>query len=162
MNLKFYLEKLKGSEEFKKFVEENAGAFLCSGFFILDKGSGEGNKYHLDYYVPSSKKMFSFQLKSGVDLIPVDANEHVPVELGDCDFVFEDVEKLIVEEMERKEVKKKMQKILLSLQNVEGRDVLVGTIFVSGLGLIKINIDVVDMKVTEFEKKSFFDIVKRG
>jgi hypothetical protein len=56
-------------------------------------------------------------------------------------------------------------KLLFSLQNQEGRDHLIGTIFVSGLGMLKCSIDLQDKKIVEFEKKSFFDImrvVKKG
>ena len=36
---------------------------------------------------------------------------------------------------------------------------LIGTVFISGLGIIKVNIDIKDKKIIEFEKKSFFDMV---
>ena len=49
--------------------------------------------------------------------------------------------------------------MIFSLQNVKGKDVLLGTIFVSGFGMIKVNIDLKEKRITDFEKKSFFDML---
>jgi len=46
------------------------------------------------------------------------------------------------------------------LQKLDGRDVLVGTAFISALGMLKIEIDIKDKKITDFEKKSFMDMMK--
>ncbi len=160
MNLQFYLEKLYASEEFKGFTKENPDAFLCSGFFVIDK-SGNDNKVHFDFYVGG--KMFSFQLEDSIKLVPIEMiNKEVPEKLlSDCDFDFEDIEKMIVEKMAEQEVKSKIQKILLSLQKVEGKIFLVGTVFISGLGMLKINIDLSEKKIVLFEKKSILDIVRK-
>ena len=162
MNLKFYLEKLHASEEFKKFIEKNPDAFLCSGFFIIDKIENDG-KQHLDYYMPSIKKTFSFQLENEIKLVPIEMiDEKVPAKiLFDYDFDFEKIEQIILNEMIYKGIKNKLQKILLSLQNSEGKNVLVGTVFISAMGLLKVRISIPEMKIIEFEKKSFFDILKK-
>jgi len=47
MNLSTHLKKLKSSEQFKRFIKENPKAFLCSGFFVIDK-EGTDNKKHFD------------------------------------------------------------------------------------------------------------------
>ena len=162
MNLKFYLEKLHASEEFNKFIEKNPDAFLCSGFFVIDKIENDG-KQHLDYYVPSIKKTLSFQLENEIKLVPIEMiDEKVPAKiLFDYDFDFEKIEQIILNEMIYKGIKNKLQKILLSLQNSEGKNVLVGTVFISAMGLLKVRISIPEMKIIEFEKKSFFDILKK-
>ncbi len=162
MNSQFLLEKLKDSEIFKKFMKENPSAFLCSGFFVIDKTGKEGNKQHFDYYVPSIKKMFSFQLEDNVRLVPIEVfNENVFEEISlDYDFDFQDIEKKIIREIEEKGIKTEIQKILLSLQKLKGKDFLVGTVFISALGMIKINVSLPDKKIVKFEKKSFFDMLK--
>ena len=161
MNLKFYLEKLYASEEFEQFRKENPEAFLCSGFFIIDK-QGQDNKQHFDFYLPSERKMFSFQLEERTKIVPVELlNNKIPKKiLLNYDFDFKDIEELIINEMKRQNIKNKIQKILLSLQNLDGKDFLVGTVFISTLGLLKINIDISQKKITEFAKTSFFDMIK--
>jgi len=167
MNLQFYFEKLLNSEEFRKFKDENPDAFLCSGFFVRDKTGKEGDKQHLDYYIPSTKKLFSFQLDSKIEKVPIEIVDDGNFEkLSDnLDFNFEEIENLLLEEMKKKEMKEKAQKIILSLQRKEGKNFLIGTIFISTLGMIKVSINLDENKIVEFEKKSFFDmfkIIKKG
>ncbi len=160
MNLQFYLEKLNSSNNFKKFIKENPGAFLCSGFFVIDK-QGKDNKQHFDFFVPSEKKIYSFQLENNMQLVPIESkNNTIPKKISmNCDFDFDEIENLISKEKEKHNIKNKTEKILLSLQNKNGKDFLIGTVFISGLGLLKVNIDISENKIIDFEKKSFFDIM---
>ena len=56
--------------------------------------------------------------------------------------------------------KSKIQKIILSLQNYKGKETLSGTVFISMMGMIKISIDISEMKILDFEKKSIMDMIK--
>ena len=158
-NFQFYLEKLYSSEDFQKFVEENRDAYLCSCFFVVDFEKSD-NKQHFDYFVPSTKKIFSFKIESGCERVPVENLENKIFEKisDNYNFSFKELEKLVVERMEEEGVKSKIQKILLSLQNFEGKEYLAGTVFISAMGMIKIQIDLEEMKIIEFEKKSFLDM----
>ena len=166
MNFKFYWEKLKNSEGFKKFIKENPEAYSCSGFFTLDK-EGSDNQRHIDFFIPSKKKIFSFKLQGeGIEKIPLDIiSEKAPDKINlDVDFIFEEVEAVISREMEKQKLKNKVQKIMISLQNFEGKEILVCTVFISMLGILRVHIDLEgDRKgeVTLFEKKSFLDIVRK-
>ena len=62
--------------------------------------------------------------------------------------------------MDKKEIKSKVQKMLWSLQSKDGKNYLLGTVFISMFGLLKVSIDVSDMKLVDFEKKSFMDMLK--
>lgn len=163
MNLKLYLEKLQTSEEYKKFAEENPKAYLCSGFFIIDKENPEANQQDVDFYIPESKDIVSFCVSDSCQKKPVDFvdKENLPDKIDfSCNFDFEEVENIINEKMKQEGVKNKLQKILLSLQSKNGKCFLVGTIFVSSLGLIKIRIDLENMNVIDFEKKSLMDMLR--
>lgn len=161
INSRFLFEKLEGSDEYKKFAEENPKAYLCSGFFDIDMNSEMANKYHLDFYVPSTKKTFSFQMEDGVKLMELERNEEVlPKVLMKKNFDFDKVQEKILIEMELEKIKNKIQKMIFSLQNIDGKDMLLGTIFLSGMGLLKVNIDVYDNTISDFEKKSLFDMIK--
>ncbi len=160
MNLQFYVEKLRNSEIFKNFMKSHPDAFLCSGFFIIDKIGKEGDKQHFDYYLPEEKKIESIQLEN-MQLIPIENFVGVLKEVSlEHDFDFDKVEQMIEARMIKEGIKNKIQKMLFSLQKIDGRDFLVGTIFISMLGMIKINIDLKNMEITEFEKKSLLDIIK--
>lgn len=164
MNFQFYFEKLSKSKDFEKFKSENKDAFLCSGFFIIDK-KGNDSKQNLDYFVPSLNKMFTFKLEldKDIELVPVEnfgetnKIEKIP---EDLDFDFNEIERIIEGEMFDKKINNKIEKILLSLQSNDKKNYILGTVFISGLGLIKIKIDLNTKEVVDFEKKSFFDMVK--
>lgn len=161
MNLQFYVEKLKHSEKYKKFIEENKDAFFASGFFVVDF-QGSDNKQHFDFYIPSKNEMFSFKLEDGCKKIPVEIVDNIdfkPVPL-DMDFEFDKIKEKIENELVVRKIKTQIQKMLLSLQRKGDKDYLLGTIFVSNFGLLKVTIDLADMKVTDFEKKSFFDMLQ--
>lgn len=167
MNLQFYFEKLKSSEEYKKFISENSDAYFCSGFFVRNKTGNEvENKTHLDFYVPSSKKIFSFQLENGVRLVPANIpveviEKKIPVKIpNNCKCDFNEIEKLIALEMEKQEINNKIQKMLFSLQAKKEECFLIGTLFISNLGMIKIQINLDKMDLVEFKKQSFFDMLK--
>jgi hypothetical protein len=165
MNLQFYLEKLHSSEEFQKFIKENSGAYFCSGFFAISsvKNNKSDEKNQVDYFVPSSKKMFSFELENEIKIIPMQVfDTRIPEEISATDIDFEEIEEIIQKEIEEKNIKTKIQKSLLSLQKLDGKDFLVGTIFISNLGILRMNIDLKEKKVVLFEKKSFLDFIKKS
>ena len=160
MNFQFYVEKLKNSSDFKKFAKENKEAFLCGCFFIVDKEEGK-DKQHFDFYIPSSTKITSFPLENGSEQIDTEIKDgKAPTKISmEHDFDFNEIEEIIQKRMEEEKIDKKIQKLLFSLQNIEGRDMFVGTIFISSLGLISATIDLEKMEIKDFKKKSFFDIM---
>lgn len=160
MNFQFYLEKLSGSDYFKEFMKDNPDAFLCSGFFSIDK-QGKDNQQHLDYYAPSLKKMFSFKIEDECKKVLLETPGESAEKISETvDFNFEEVEKLIVESMKEKNVDNKLQKIFLSLQAKDKKNFLICTVFVSSLALVRVDIDPEKMEVISFDKKSFFDMIK--
>jgi len=162
MNLKFYLEKLNSSKEFKKFKKEDENCFLCSGFFLIDKLQNNF-KVNFDYYIPSKKQMFSFELGEEIQKNPIEnfGKNFIPEEIfKEIDFDFNEIEKIIIKKFQEEKINKKIQKILLSLQSKNKNSFLIGTIFISGLGMIKFDLDLKTNKIINFERKSFFDIIK--
>lgn len=161
MNFQFYIEKLHDSEEYKKFVKEYADSYFCSAFVVLDKQAND-NKIHIDYFVPGQEEIFSFELENKCRKVKVERYDKiVPLKIDkDIDFDMDEVEKLIYDKIDKEQIKNKVQKIILSLQNYKGQAMLTGTVFISMLGMLKINIDVDKMKIILFEKKNLFDMVK--
>lgn len=163
MNFQFFLEKLEASEEFKDFIKENPKAYLCSGFFAIDK-EGKDDKKHFDFYDPSSEKLFSFQIENGCKKTEVEMiDKRIPEKIEtDFDFSFEEIESLINDKMQKENVKNKLQKIIISLQSFKRKNLLLCTVFISMLGLLKIHIDIKSKEIVLFEKKSFFDFVRKS
>src|SRR4030042_4773283 len=119
MNSQFLLEKLNSSEEFKNFKKENKGAYLCSGFFVIDLENEAGNQYHFDFFVPENEKSFSFELEQAVRIVPLERYGQILEEVSmKNNFDFAEIEKIISAEMEMNKIKNKMQKMIFSLQNL--------------------------------------------
>lgn len=161
MNFQFYVEKLKNMNGFKKFTKEKKDAFLCSCFFVIDKEEGK-DKQHFDFYIPSANKILSFPLEDGSDETEIDVKaEQIPTKISfEQNFDFNDIEEMIKQKMESEKIDNKIQKMLYSLQNFNGENIMMGTIFISGLGMITVKISLKDMKIVDFTKKSLFDFMK--
>jgi len=162
MNSLFLFEKLENSDEFNKFIEGNKDAYLCSGFFIIDKDEKPQNKYHFDFYVPSKSKTFSFEMEEGIKFVELERLTEIVLEKVSMKegVDFDNLEEMIIREMEFKKINNKIQKLIFSLQSKDGKDILIGTVFVSGLGMISVNFDISQKKIIDFEKKSLFDMMK--
>lgn len=160
MNFQFYLEKLFASENFQRFKDDNPDCFPCSCFISINV-ENKKTEFHFDYYCPKIGKMYSFQSENNMEKIPITlVGDKIPDKISlNYDFEFNEVKDILNNEMKNQNVKGELQKILLSLQNIGGKDFLVGTVFISMMGMLKIKIDIVEKKIIEFEKKSFFDMV---
>lgn len=158
MKLQFYMEKLRGSGIFKDFLKENPKAFFCSCFFSIDFVEKD-NKVHLDYFVPEAKQMFGFQLEKDCEKMPLETREEfLPEKLSDkMDFEVKDIEQVLVKKIKEEKIQEAVQKIFISLQRVNGKDSLVGTIFISAMGIISFEMDLASKKIISFQKKSFMD-----
>ncbi|MDP3966451.1 MAG: hypothetical protein Q8Q04_02885 [archaeon] len=163
MNFQFYYEKLVDSSEYKNFVKKNPKAYPCSSLFILDRETGgKGNSVHFDFWLPKEKKMNSFKVGEEIQFSEVENFDSRPFEeiSVEHDFSFEDIEKHIQERMLKEGVKGRIQKILFSLQKLNGKEFLVITVFLNNLGLLKVTFSLDEMKIILFEKKSLFDMMK--
>lgn len=162
MNLQYYMKKLESSDVFKDFIKENPNAYFCSGFFTIDI-EGHDNQRHIDFYSPDKKRRFGFIFNNKIELMPLEdiENETPPKKIdSDMDFDFEEIKRIIGEEISARNIKSKLQKIIISLQQVNKNPTLLCTAFTSMFGLIKVEIDPISKKITFFEKKSFFDFMK--
>lgn len=161
MKFQDYYQKLIDAKEYQQFIKENKKAYPCSGLFIIDRQKGE-IKVNLDFYLPETKKIFSFLIDKQVEKVPVEnVDPTVPEKLGmNYSFDLATYEKLILSKMTEEKINGTLQKIMFSLQRTKGKDYLVTTCFLSNLGLLKIQIDISENKIILFEKKSFFDMIK--
>lgn len=161
MNFQFYMEKLRASEIFKKFIKENPKAFLCSCFFSIDFVEKD-NKVHFDYYIPNSKQMFSFKLEKECEKELIQTREDfLPERISEnIDFELKDIEKILNERMKKENIQEKAQKVFISLQRVRKKEVLIGTMFISAMGMISFEIELSSKKIISFQKKSFLDFFK--
>ena len=55
------MHELQETSAYKDFMQLYPDACLTSGFFILNKNEKEGDSLQLDFFLPSEKKMASFE-----------------------------------------------------------------------------------------------------
>ena len=100
MNIQGCLEQLKKSKDFLQFIKENPTAYLCSGFFMIDKQEND-NKQHLDFFIPGKEKIFSFQIEGEGKMAILDLlDKRIPEKIiVDFNLDFEDIQDRIMEKM---------------------------------------------------------------
>lgn len=162
MKFQFYYEKLLDSQEYQKFRKEHPDAFACSGFFVIDREKdGANDKVCFDFWLPKYQKMYSFTVnKHPVEFVNVenfDKRPYEPLSMN-YDFDLHEVEKKILERAEAENVRGTMQKLLFSLQKLDGVDFLVTTVFMSNMTMLKVTYDIAEEEIDSFEKKSFLDM----
>ena len=152
MKLANLLGELKEKDFFKKFMEENSDAFFAAGFIVLDD-SGE-DKYQLDYFIPSKKKIASVefpfkQMKIHEDVIEK-AERLKVVEIDICDL------RERVEEIKKsKAIPLKTKKIIALLKD----DLWQLTCLSDTLDMLKIHVHSVNGEVKRCEKLNLFSMI---
>lgn len=163
MNFQFYLEKLIDNDNVQNFLRNNKDAYPCSCFFAVDFENLKNpqDKQHIDFFVPSLNRIFSFQLEDNCNIVEIEniGDKALDKISMNYDFDFEEFWRIIEDEKNRQQITHKTQKIIFSIQNVDGKDLIIGTVFISNLGMIRVNYDISERKILLFEKKSFFDLV---
>ncbi len=165
MNFQFLVEKLHDSDIFKKFKKEFPESYMCGGFFLIDRENLKNpeNKTQLDYYVPSSKQIFSFKIDGNVEkTLQEIKDQRIPGQVSsEHGFDFEEIEDIIEKEMKSKDFNNIIKKFIFSFQSLKGNDYLIGTIFLNNLALLKVQINLNKMKLEELERKNVFDFFKK-
>jgi hypothetical protein len=132
MNFQFYLEKLFNSEEYVNFKKEFSDAFLTSGFISVDKEKKGQDQFHLDFYVPSANKLFSFKLEDGVVKVPIETLEQQNFfEISDnLDFNMNEIEGMIAYEIDKQKLKKTIKNYVF-IEKKDGKNYLIFDCFFS-------------------------------
>jgi len=162
MKIQPYVEKLNGSEEYKKFQEKYKDAFLVAGFFVLDFETGQ-NLHQIDYYLPSEKKVAAFTLDDKVILQILDTmNEKVPEKLDIKTNIDLDALKGILEdEMKNRNITEEIKKIIAVIQTIEGKKMWILNCVLSGMEILKAHVDDESQTVLKMEKSSVLDYIKK-
>ena len=162
MKIQPYVEKLNTSEEYKKFQGKYKDAFLVAGFFVLDFETGN-NLHQIDYYIPSQKKVAAFTLDDKVVVQILDTmNEKVPEKLDIKTNVDLDALKGILEdEMKNRNITEDIKKIIAVIQTIEGKKIWVLNCVLSGMEILKANIEDESQTVLKMEKASVMDYMKK-
>jgi len=107
-------------------------------------------------------QIYVFKITDKLSLVSLEFfDKRIPEKLVlDKNLDLEEFEKLIEERMQKENIKEKAKKFLYSFHIAERKKLLFVTIFLSNLALLKVNFDLETKKMIDFDRKSFFDIIK--
>jgi len=161
MKIQPYVEKLEASKKYKEFKEEHKDSFLVAGFFIIDLETKQ-NIHQIDYYIPSENKVAAFTLDGEVNLQILNTmGKKVPETLDLKTNVDLDALQGILEDgMKNRNMTEKIKKMIAVIQTMEGKKVWVMNCVLSGLEILKANIDDETQNILKMEKSSILDYVK--
>lgn len=162
MKLKPYVEKLEQSSKYKEFNSKYPGSFPIAGFFILDFESGK-NMHQIDFYVPSQKKIAAFTLDGKVDLQLLEMlNKKVPEKLDiKSNIDLEAIKGILIDEMRNRGMSEDVKKIIVILQQIDGKKIWNVNCILTGMEIVKSHIDDETKTVLKIEKTSVMDLIKR-
>ncbi len=163
----FTLKKIKSSSAFKNFIKQHKDAELCAGFFVVDYISG-ANQQQLDYCLPDGK-IFTFTLNQNEEIQvkeaeTIEGQEKQKLEELDKEKIkidLDNVKDILEKEMKDREINKRINKIIVVLQNFENKQVWNLNCMLEGMEILQVHINCEDGEILKFEKKSMFDFIKR-
>ncbi|MEK6884655.1 MAG: hypothetical protein AABY22_33790 [Nanoarchaeota archaeon] len=166
MKFQDFLGKVKESEDYSKYINQNKGAYLCAGFFVLDYQGGK-NQSSVDFYNPTDKKMTTFRFEDKVTAVPLDVSPEmidknlIPEKVdGEPILDLEDLKGIILDEMHNRGMTYEIQKIIVVLQHIDDRLIWNCTALLSGLVMLRTHVEDASKSVILMEKNSFFDFIK--
>lgn len=162
MKIKPYVEKLNTSPEYKKFVEKYKDAYLAAGFFIIDFEQGN-NIHQIDYYIPSEKKIGAFTLDKDVVLQMMEVlNEAKPEKLDiKTKIDLEALKGIVQDEMRNRGITEEIKKMIAIIQNIKGKKTWTVSCILSGMEILKANIEDKSETVLRMERTSITDIIRK-
>lgn len=163
MKFEHYVKRVEESPEFKKFRKEHPKAYLCAGFFVLDFEKGK-NIHQIDYSLPNGK-IATFTLEEKVQLKisePVKKPEKKIEKIeGEAKTDIDALKGIVHDEMLNRTVTQNVIKIVAVLQSKEGKKIWYLSCVTNDFGIITVHIDDESEDVLIFEKRSFFDFIRK-
>jgi len=162
MKLKPYIDKLEQSSKYKEFNSKYPESFPIAGFFILDFESGK-NMHQIDFYVPSQKKIAAFTLDGKVDLQLLEMlNKKVPEKLDiKSNIDLEAIKGILMDEMHNRGFSEDIKKIIVILQQIDGKKIWNAHCVLTGMEIVKSHIDDETKTILRIEKISIMDLIKK-
>lgn len=167
MTLQQTFETIESSAVFKKFIKENSNAELVAGFFILDFISNDTKK-SLDYKIPQTDKIFTFELDKNNEVILKqdklinDPNLPKLQKIQPSTRIeIEELRAIAEKQALKHNIQSKFHKIIAVLQMHNTQQVWNLTCMLEGLTILNILIDCDTGYIIKFDKKTIMDFVKR-
>jgi len=162
MNLQFYVEKFEGAEEFESFKKKYPDAYLFAGFFVFDLESGR-EEQKIDFFSPSIKKAITIDLNNDFKMQESELVGNVTPKLinGESVIDLKELEEIVYAELERRELKKSIIKIISIYHPSGDKNVWSLNVVLKNLEVLKVEIADESKEILFFEKRNLLEFAKK-
>lgn len=161
MKIAPYVDRLRDSQEYKKFLKENKNAFMVAGFFVLDFESGK-NMHQIDYYAPDHHKVAAFTLDGRITMQMLSLiRKKIPEKLDlDTKTDLNALRGILEDEMKNRTMAEDIKKIIAVIQCVDNKKIWSVNCILSGMSLLKASIEDESQTILKMDKANIFDFIK--
>jgi len=162
MKLQPYVKKLNNSPQYKDFVKKNSGAFMMAGFFVIDFEAGN-NIHQIDFYVPKEKKVAAFTLDGQVtmQMLNLAVKSKVPEKLEMKNNIdLDELHGILEDEMKNRNITEEIKKMIAVLHKIDGKEIWNINCVLSGMEVLRANVEDASKTVLKMEKTSIMDLMK--
>lgn len=161
IKIKELLKLLEKSEIYKKFKQENPDSFFCAGFFTIDP---DREKQELSLDFKAGDQIASFSLTNGeFDFKQeevLDKTKPINEIKKEVRIEISDIEEIIKKELKKRSIVNEIEKLIIVLQENQGKIIYNTTCLLKGLKILLVHIDSQKGEILKFENKSLFDVVR--
>jgi hypothetical protein len=154
MELKNLLQELGDCTGYKEFQSQNGDAYFSAGFIIFDLAQ-ETEKIQLDFFIPSKKKVASFEFPFGEPKLHEDHIESMAKQIVELKVDIDDIITMCKEIIFEQNFKMKPAKIIAILRDNQWNLTCLDNV----LGIVRIRIDAITASVVSSEKGSLMDFM---
>jgi len=158
---------IESSAVFKKLKQENQNIELVAGFFVLDFISNDEKKT-LDYKIPQTDKIFTFELDKNNEVIMKqdklinDPNLPKLQEIQPYTKIeVEELRAIAEKQALENNIKSRFHKIIAVLQIHDNQQVWNLTCMLEGLIILNILVSCETGNIIKFDRKSMMDFIKK-
>jgi len=158
MKIRDMHEYISATKQFKEFIAENPDSYFGAGFFIINLEDNDSSQRHLDYYLPSTKKIASFDLMGNFKI----SEQLVERPLEPIDEVrlsVDEVVEIVNKELEKREINVKLQKVIAVLQKKDMELSWNLSCILSNTDFAKMRIKDLDSSIVKFEMINLRDLI---
>lgn len=143
---------------FGEFVKSNPDSYLGIGFFIIDLQNDGASQRSLDYYIPSNKKIASFDLL-GNHKISEQLVEKKLEPLGEVMLDVDRVIDIIRAELNKREILLGLQKIIAIVSRKDLEVVWNVNVILTNTDFVKLRVRDIDGVVSKFELINLMSLI---
>jgi hypothetical protein len=159
MNIKEMQAVIESTQGYREFMEKYPDAYLAIGFFIIDFDNESATQKQLDYYIPSRKKIGSFDLLGNYK-VSEQLVEKELLPMGNATLGVDEVIEIVKSELNKREILLGLQKVIAILSRIDMELSWSVNVILTTTDFIKMKVKDDDSSVGKFEMINLASLIK--